>query len=461
MSESPTAQQEHLSRGAFPRWARLFWVPIVLVVAALSVSGTIAVQHTDAMSPVDEWVYIDYLEKLPTEGIVVQGEEIGIEALERMACDGVTPFGTMGAACGDDYSDVSAFPYAGITSADAYTPVYFVITRVVGDAISAVTGVDELTGWRLTGPLWLAVTMFVFWLLMRRHQVPQLVTLGLGLLFVASPFSWWTYSYVSTDAPSFLFGALLLLLGQRYLSGEGSGWWLPLVSTIAIVFKITNILAVCLVALILLVQWLIDSRSTNWTGLNTRRPALPDRSHFAVLGFAVLSLTVAMGAQLGWLAIRASLSLGVHVDQGIGQVLTKSELMSQTINFLPGTLVANVNVPGGWALPLPAFVTAPISWVCIAGVIGAFWTLTRKSEHSALIVSVTVASVFFAPLLALALTVATGSYFPLPPRYGAPILAGFLLVTGLIVKNRSAAWILIAFSVAVTGVMLYYAFTMN
>jgi hypothetical protein len=441
----------------FSHWLRRFWVPLVLVVAALGVSGTITVMHGDSMSPIDEWVYSDYLDKLPEQGVVYQGEAIGDQALERMACDGVLLYGPMGPDCGDDYGDLSEFPFSGITSADAYTPVYFAITRVVGDGIAFVTGADELTGWRLTGPVWLAATMIVFWLLLRRWNVPPLATLGLGLTLLASPFGWWTYTWVSTDAPSFLAGALMLLLASRYAYGKGSGWWLALVAALALAFKTTNILAVCLAALYLLIVWLSELRATEWIGIRTRRPIADGRSSFALPGFAVLALVAAAATQFGWLAIRQVLAKGEPANQAIAGQLDRLETLSQMANFLPGTITSNVNLvgTGDYALPFPNWSVMPLSWLCIAGVIGAFWQLSGTSKRSPLVIAIAISAIAFAPMLAIVIQLTTGSYFPLPPRYGAPILAGFLLAAGMTMRNRWAHWLLLAYAVPLIAATLY------
>lgn len=435
------------------------WVPLVLVAASLIVPGAVTVLHSDALSPIDEWVYVDYLYKLPTEGILLQGEEIGKEALEIMACNGVTPYGPMGPACGSDYSVVSEFPFGGITSADAYTPIYFAITRVVGDTIHILTGTDQLTAWRLTGPLWLALSMVVFYLLLRKWAVHPLAVLAIGLAFIASPFSWWTYTYVSTDAPSFLVGALLILLATRYVRGEGSGWWIPALSVLAVLTKVTNILGVCLVALILAFHWIAEFRSTSWSGPRTRRPNIPNRYSLALPGIAAASVMLASVAQLAWLALRRAMAIGMPADQSIGIALDTQELVSQMTNFLPGTIVANVNIAGstGYALPVPGFVVAPLSWICIAGVIGAFWALGERSRHAPLVIAVALSAALFAPMLAIVIQVTTGGYYTLPPRYGAPILAGFLLLAGMTMTNRWATWILLTYAVALSGAMLFMA----
>ncbi|SFO04794.1 hypothetical protein [Mycetocola miduiensis] len=438
---------------------RRIWVPLLLVFASFAMSWTVTGLHTDAMSPVDEWVYVDYLEKIPEQGIVHQGEEIGEEALERMACDGVKPYGPMGAPCGGNYDDVENFPFEGITSADAYTPMYFALTRIVGDAIHEVTGIDQLDGWRITGSLWLGATMILFYWLFRLWSVPRLLTLALGLTVIGSPFAWWTYTYVSTDAPSMAFGILILIAAMKLVRGQWSGWWLVAISAIAVLVKITNILGVCLAALYLLITWIAEWRRTDWAGVRTMRPDLASRSSLALPGFGVAALVGAGLAEGIWLVIRSLQSTGEVAEQGVSIPLTKIELISQVANFLPGTLTSNVNIAGSdaYAYDIPSFIIAPLSWICVAGVIGAFWSMWKREDRSNLILAVSLAAFFFAPMLAFVLYLATGSYFPLPPRYGAPILAGILLVAALSIRNRWATWIILAYSVVLIGTVFSLA----
>jgi hypothetical protein len=420
--------------------------------------------HTKALSPVDEWVYSDYLDKVPTELLVHQGELIGPEALNRMACNGVYPYGPMGQPCGSNYDKPSKFPFAGKTSADAYTPIYFVATWAVGNAIHLLPGVDQLTGWRLTGSLWLAAAAVMLFLVFRRLRVPPLVTIALGIAFIVSPYAWWTYTYVSTDAPSVFFGGLLLLLALRYTAGDGSGWWLPAISAVAVLVKVTNILGVCLAALILLLTWLWELRRTSWSaGWRSMRPTM-ERRTLALPGFGVLAVAFGVVAQLAWLGIHHALAVGPAANQGISAPLGKKELLAQTTSFLPGTLTSNVVIAGSGgssALPIPSWAVAPLSWLCIVGVVGAFWALRMRQRRAPLVIATGIAAVLFAPMLAVVVRVTTGSYFPLPARYGAVLLVAFLLMAALQVRNRWAAWIIIGYASSLGIAMLILTYLLG
>lgn len=438
------------------QWINRLWVPIILVVISLGYSGAITLMHTKALSPLDEWVYSDYLDKVPTQLMVRQGEYIGHTALERIACNGIFPYGQMGQPCGSSLNDPSKFPFGGKTTADAYTPFYFATTWATGEAIHTVLGVDELTGWRLVSTLWLAATMVLLFILFKRFRVPSLLTIALGLAFIASPYSWWTYTYVSTDTSTAFFGLLLLILTFRFLEGKSSAWPLVIFSAVAVLFKITNVLGVCLAALIILLTWLWELRKTSWEhGWRSLRPDGSRRSLSLPL-FGVISIAAAVLAELGWLKLRTALAVGpapVIPDSPLGI----HGLLEQTMNFLPGTITSNVVVAGGngnFALPLLSWMVQPLAWICIAGVAGAFMALRVRSTMAPLTISVFVSSVLFAPMLALFVKIFIGSYFVLPSRYGGVLLGAFLLMAALTMRNRYAAWLILAYSTTLGIVLL-------
>ncbi|RLP75997.1 hypothetical protein D9V32_07520 [Mycetocola tolaasinivorans] len=434
------------------RWARLLWAPVLLVLAGLGMSFVVTANHSHALSPIDEWVYVDYLYKLPHQGILQQGEIIGHEALDAMACDGVKPYGPMGPSCRGDYSDLSKFPFAARTSADPYTPVYFAITRVIGDAIHTVTGAHELTSWRLTGSIWLALTMILMYWLMRLWRVPKTVALVLGLAFIGSPYAWWTFTYVSTDAPTMALGTALLIAATLYIRGRSSGWWVVGLSAFALSIKVTNILAVCLVALYLGIVWLDEFIAKRRRGIEP--PAR--RGWFNPLTLALTSIVAAGIVEVAWLVFRHLVSVGESANQAISVPLTAKELLLQTTTFLPGTITSNVNISGSteFAYAIPTFAVIPLSWLCIAGVVGAFWALKKTNPARHMIIAVTISAVFFAPMLAIVITLATGAYFPLPPRYGSPMLAAFLMLAGMQIRNRWATAIIGVYAVALYVVVL-------
>lgn len=458
-----TAENRNRGLNGLRHFIRRSWAPLVLVIGSLAMSLTVTSFHTPAMSPIDEWVYIDYLYKLPVQGFVREGEVIGPEALQLMACSGEKAYGPMGPPC--ESSKVGSginpelFPYAGKQSAFAYTPLYFVPTFVVAKAIQLATGADFLNAARFTGSLWLVGTMLLFFALFRAFKVNRLVTVAIGLAFIGSPFAWWTYTYISTDIPSVGISALLLLAAKRFIDNRWSGWWVVLLSVAAILFKTANILAVGLTALYLVISFvLFHRRDRPFRSRDTRRAGLLGRGPLGLVTIALVSVFASAATQALWQLFQKAQSLGSSADQGVGVPLTPETLLSQLTNFLPNTINSNVNlVGGGVAYKIPDALVTPLSWLCIAGVIGGLLVLKRGSRDLDIAYAVGIASVACAPLLALLLYVTLVQYYPIPPRYGASILIGFLLMGGIIARNNFfVKWLLLGYGVAL---ILFVMFT--
>lgn len=436
-----------------------FGVPAALVLAALIMVLSVGLRHNGMASPIDEWVYLDYLFKMPGDLIMVRGEQIGLRGLEMMSCEGVTPYGAMGAPCGSDYeAQRSSYPYGGLTSADGYTPLYFVLTWLLGKGIQLATGLGDVQAFRLTGFFWLAASLVVFYLLARAMKVHKIAILAIGLVFVATPFAWWTYTYVSTDAPSFLFGALLLWGAVRYLQGNGSPWWMIAVSALAVLFKVTNILAVGVVALLFLiiaVTNLVQAR-------RGRLEAGQARSPLRLLLIASLMVIASLVLEYVWLQIRSAIAVGPppYVDILNRPSLREMGLDMQVLNFLPGTLISNVSVTGGggaFAYTIPPVLVVPASWLCIAGVVG--WLLIRKTGvlENSLAWTVGVSATLFAPLLVLAMVSLEGIHIQLPPRYGASVLPGFLLAIGIMMTSKAARGVILGYGVLLLAFVCVFA----
>ncbi len=425
------------------------WVPLTLSLIAFIGLGAAAILHGSVMSLFDEWVYLDYLYKVPTQGMVFKGEFFGTEALELMACTGQVPFGVMGGACGSPY-DPATFPYGGITTADPYTPLYFVITWLGGFFFNVIPGLGQIAAWRVANVLWLCVGLVAFYKLGKLWRVPNFALFTVGILIIGSPFAYWAYTYVSTDAPSFLFGALLLYVATRFIRGELSGYWIVGLSVLATLFKVTNILAVSMTALFLGITWLTTSyrRSARPKQLSVLSRPQP---RIMLLVVAALSLVASVLAEIGWLKLHDLLAVSsASVDQGINVSLTWFELLrltSLTTGTLPMTIPVN-GLPGLSTLPLPDYIVLPLSWILIAGVLTALWAMPKRHARNPLIVTAFVATVTFGPLLAIALQVMAGSYFTLPPRYMAPILAAALISVAFTLKNRAVMWVLISYGLA-------------
>lgn len=397
------------------------------------------------MSLFDEWGYLDYLFKIPTQGMVFKGESYGPQAMEIMACKGQIPFGVMGGACGSEY-DPTTFPYGGIVTTDPYTPLYFWSIWIFGWIFDVLPGVDQVASWRLANILWLTAGLVVFYKLGQFWKAPKLAIFASGILLIGSPFSYWAYTYVSTDAPSFFFGAFLLLIASKFIRGESPASLLIGMSILATLFKVTNILAVCVIAVFLFLT-AVYTKITDKADSSISPKFSISKSLFV----SGLALGLSIVSEFLWLRLSTALAVtSATVDQGINVDLTWYELIRLTsLSSLTLGMTIPVNgQPGLSTIPLPDYILTPLMWFVVAGVIAAFWSMKKGNYRNPLIVTALISLLIGGPLLASALQIIAGSYFVLPPRYMAPVLAVILVTALFTMKNKIAMWIVSSYGFA-------------
>ena len=432
----------------FRAWLKFRWVPVVLTIIALITMGTTISGHSKAMSPIDEWVYLDYLQKVPTQIMVHRGEIMTQEALGYLACDGQALQGRISYLKCDGAYDRMQFPYTGISSADSYTPLYFIPTSLIGYAAHFVTGIDIVASWRWADSLWLVAGLLMFLALLRLFKVPNLVQFAMGMLIIGSPFSYWTYSYVSTDAPALLMGGMLLYFAIKYLRGEMRAWPTLVDSVAAVALKFPFVMGVMLVSLLFVVEWIIRARDAAGAQRRVWRTMF-QRKNLVLPMWGVINIAAATLFAFVWLRLVTLLAVSTEVAaQGINYRFTIFEAMRLIVSFGPTSLLHKLSTPdaGGFdAIPVPALAAAPLGWILIAGILSAFWGLTRKSENRALTISIAIATVTFGIILAAVIRLTQGFYFQLGSRYVAILSIGLLLMVALQIRNKWATWIIIGY----------------
>jgi hypothetical protein len=434
----------------FRAWLKFRWVPVVLTLIALLTMGTTIAGHSKAMSPIDEWVYLDYLQKVPTQGFVRLGEPLSQQSLGYMACYGQVFFGRDKALSCDGSYNPADFPYSGTTSAQIYTPIYFAPTSFVGYAIHFLTGLDLIMAWRLASSLWLVAGLLAFLMVLRLFKVPNVIQLMSGVLIISAPLSYMIYSYVSTDAPALLCGSLLVYFGVRFIRGQSRGWPLVVVAAISAATKGTFVLGVALVALMLFVEWVlraVDAARERQDNRNFLRHLFARNQRQLPLS-AIAMLAAAAFVEIVWIKVIDILAYAPGVDQGTAGDLTVVELLRQSTSFVFSVMSTQfgVNGPLGLdAVPVPTFLATPYAWIFIAGLLGGFWALKTTSEHRSLIIASGIAVLTFGPLLALLIRYSTGFYFPFGPRYAAVLVPALLLIAAIQIRNRWATWLILSF----------------
>ena len=411
--------------------------PLLLVLAAMLVAVVHVPQH-DRISPVDEYSYIDYVDKVPDQGVVRQGEEIGPFARNYYLCHGIelfrgTPeyelFAPRKDLCGDReaLSTFDGFPQGGRVSADIYTPIYFAVTWVLARPLDWVGIDDRVQAWRLTGAVWLALAAVLLYFGAMRWGARRSAAWAIAMTMVASPVALWSNTYVSTDATGLFAGSLMLFLAAGAIRGRPRPALLALASVFVTLLKLQNFFAVAAVALCLIIVALARHRqdsSRRWRSV-VRSPV--------VVG-ALAAVGASMVGQAMWLAIRSRLSTAPSPDLGVSVPYTLRRTLIDMTNFLPGSLDTSASGQEGDVAQY-LFVSV-LKLLVVGGVVGAVFLLPRLDPAAAMAASAIGIAVVGPPVLATAAMVMSGEYVPPVFRYGIPLIPIYLMLSARMISQR-------------------------
>lgn len=402
------------------RWRAL--PAILLAVASVALVAVHAPQHS-MLSLYDEYVYYDYLVKVPTQGFVRSGEETGLEARHEIVCRGVINITDPKRDCESfDLTNDDRMPYRGHTGADIYTPAYFAVTWAVAQPFTWL-GVGLLDAGRLVGMLWLGAGVLVLYALLRRLGVSRLLATGLGLGVVATPSAFWATTYLSTDAPALLFSAGAFLLAVAIWRGRRSPWWFVPFAVLAVAFKVQFIIPVAAAGLAIVVMRILRWRRERDTGLV--RALVTDRSVLAVLATAVAGVAT----QVVWLAVRSATALPADVGNYLDPAkLNPVTLVENVFVFLSavGLDQTNIGALGTLFGYLLTMATSTFLVVMITRLIKG------TDEETSLAWGLGVFGLIMGPVLLLLIWLSSKTVIELPLRYGIVLLPGFVAGVGLL-----------------------------
>lgn len=426
-----------------------WFVCLFLALASLGLVLVHVPQHA-TVSPIDEYVYIDYLAKVPAEVFVRRGEETGEYARQYLACHGVRTIGYYPEEmCSNpNTSQEARLPNAGLTSADLYTPLYFGATWAMAQPLKLL-GVDDLTeAGRYAGWTWLAGAGIFLYLALRRWKISAHIGGGAALLMVGSLSAYWSNTYISTDA-SALFAGALLLYGTTLLASPTRRNMALFVTfaVIASLLKLQNLMAVGVSVLFLLI--LAGSGALKKGGRWQEKVSRLVRDRRALT--AVVALISAVLAQGVWVVIRSAMAVGDFPDQGVSAPFGKTAFLREMLTFLPGVSIGALNPE---SLGISGVLASKLlAWVIVAGVLGLLASSRRGSDGEALAVSTFAVALAAGPLLAIANIAVSGYYFALPSRYGMSLLPFFLACAAILFARK--AWT--GYLFPVLGVVSYLA----
>ncbi len=363
------------------------------------------------LSPFDEWVYLDYVDKVGRFDIPQTGELVDTAALEVSSCRGVFEWGTAGSQCGGPYQPAE-YPMAGVTSADIHPPTYFIANAAVAAVVRSVGLSDDLlTSNRMIGALWLFIGLVLVVALARELGAPLWSGVGAAGVIASLPIVRDTNSYITPDALNIAVGAVVLLAATRYARGKWPWWALALIGVLAGAVKTQNGLVIGAAAVFL--TW-----SAVWSAVSS--PPMKERVLHRMSGAASM-IGGFLFAQVGWLVVRSVIAVGPAPDQGVAVPLTADLMANQTMSFV-------FRLGLGELSPIPTFAFASTALI-VAGYIGAILYRRVTDDVWGMAAAVTLLVFIGSPILLLAEFIGLGQVVPSPVRYGASLLAGIGAVT--------------------------------
>ncbi|MFZ4843542.1 hypothetical protein [Mycetocola saprophilus] len=438
---------------------------LLLVAASMAFVGVGAAQH-NSLSPIDEYVYIDYLAKVGSQGAVASGEATGEFAREFLDCHGVQyAMEPRPEFCGTGVSGVDEdYPFGGANTADLYTPIYFAITRVLAQPLMTLGGMDLVAAGRLVGAVWLAAAAVLLAGSLRRLGADRILSVAAPLLLIGSLPIWWSTTFVTTDATAPVAGAALLYVTVRWAQSGRGAWMLPTIALVATLAKLQNLMAVaaCAIALVVL-AW----RRSLPKAVTTRRVV-------TVLGSMLILPLIGQGV---WSVLRPKLADPLSGAQGITQPLTGDALVREVLKFF-GSYTTSGRDP--LLFNAPGYLVATVlGWAIVGGILAALVLygprVVRRSEVSsvtpdpenarnsllfALALGVLIVSLLGGPLLVAALWLTGQGYFPLPTRYALSLFPIAVAITVILFARARAGRVLILIGAPVAFVCgLLFVFT--
>lgn len=403
---------------------RATWVPYV-VLALLAFGYTAMHAHErPQFSQYDEYVYYDYLAKVPSDGFVKTGDEVGPDARNELSCRGVQDFGAFGEGCDSGaHERDELYPYSGGTGADIYAPPYFAVTWVLAQPFT-VFGSDLVDAGRWVGAIWLAAGLGLTYALLRSLRVAPSVSFGSVALLLSLPAVYWATQYISTDAPTLAVVSSLGLAAVATARRRVGPWLFPVLSVVAVLIKVQNLGAVAIAALALAL-WAVRSAPRG-----RRLRALGGR----VVVTAVLGVAAGVAAQLAWMLVRRAAAVGASPAVDIKQTdLTASRLANEAGKYLGRLGETGIEV-GAWST----------LWAGVFGIVGAGALVAvaidaRRRIRSSVAIATLVVGLAFGPALAIASFLLVGDYVPLPERYGLVFLVPVVLALAWLL-DRSPGW---------------------
>lgn len=404
----------------------------IMASAAVVVSAHVAAYRP--LSPFDEGVHFDYAYKVARGELVHKGETIGQVAMREMSCRSVDLTGLVLPPCMQGTYSPQDFPNRGYNSADIHTPLYYAASGLVGRVLHS-TGIVEspVTATRLPGILWFGLGLLTVWYLGKEAGVATGPLAVVVTLVAVSPPLVHATATVNNDATALAAGGVLGLLTLRWERGAAPLWLLGLAALVGVTLKSTNIIAVVLCAIYLLLRrgrGVEEDRKSPW-------PAI-----------AVL-MGSAAAAVLAWTAIH-----GAMAEPVVTPLDRRFEAAGLGLVDFLGPITSLVS-PVSYGLPTRE-VLAGATFGAVGGVLGALMiaasifplmrgSLSERREHLSASAGLTILTGGF--LFTLGYLLLLGEAIGVSPRYGFSLMPALAVAVAAALTSRWAVRGLAAFAV--------------
>ena len=397
------------------------------------------------LSALDEAAHIDTVWQLPH--IVQTGQFMLSETLDEIACRGVLQIpDIVMPPCG---APQPSPPYptfvigaGGYNTADIHPPTYYVLVRAGLEIGEAVSDAEPVTIMRMTGGIFLAIGACLTFLLGRRLGAGRAAAFGMTAVLISAPLVLTMSSIVNVDAIVIPIGAGFALLALWAWERRAVWWLLPLGAAVVMLVKITNLTALMVVGLFLILWQAFRELpgTAAASGVNRIRAwwAANGTGVRRAIGVVILVCVAGAVATLGWYAIRDARALIPESSLPIAALFAVDQL-------LPGNVVS---VTFTFASPqafAPAWVTLDPQWYpgirAAALMIVVLLTVVAWFRDRVVWAALTASLVVLvaAPGLYVLLNFySSGQYFDPGPRYGFAMLP--FLSAAIAAGMRGRAW---------------------
>jgi hypothetical protein len=390
------------------------------------------------VSPSDELQHYDYVVRVVRDHEVVRrGDQFTQEAMHTEACDGLDAE-YRPPPCRPLPYQPPQFQEGGYNTAFIHGPVYYVVTGALAAVMSGIASTHNLfTTARLAGAFWLGLAVWLLWLAMGELKVDPMRRAVVLVLVITAPAVMESNAVITTDATALLAGAAVLYAVLRFERGA-SAWPAALAAMLAVALKSTNVMAVGVAVLYLLVRWMQDRGP-----LQRRAIAVGAMSAGAVVVAGAWAVYSSAAARVPLLTI--PMERRFHVA-------------SLGVREFGRNLAAGFTPMTPWHIPVEirAFwmpsVAQLVDHLFLAGLVAAAVFGLARSRERALAVAVLISLLLAGPVFVLVNYVGTSTYVDIPHRYALSVLPAIAAVVPVLLADRRTMQ-LVGGGAAVVGVL--------